>query len=180
MELTITGTVQVKFDRVDRTSQSTGNTFSTRDLVIRTDDQYPQDICIQFTQDKCDLLDNYQIGESVKIAFNLRGQLNGWTNPQGDVKYFNTVQAWKIQRNSAAATAQGQPATPPPPSAPAAAPQRKYVHIDAAVPETAYIAAKWTYDQLVANGKGRWETATATPPPPSAPAAPAPHDDLPF
>lgn len=71
------------------------NGFQKRDLVITTDGQYPQDIIIQFTQGNCALLDNLQIGQIVKIHFNLQGR--EWTNPQGEVKYFNTVLGWKIE-----------------------------------------------------------------------------------
>lgn len=71
------------------------NGFQKRDLVITTDGQYPQDIIIQFTQGNCALLDNLQVGQIVKIHFNLQGR--EWTSPQGDVKYFNTVVGWKIE-----------------------------------------------------------------------------------
>ena len=71
------------------------NGFQKRDLVITTDGQYPQDIIIQFTQGNCALLDNLQIGQIVKIHFNLQGR--EWTSPQGEVKYFNTVVGWKIE-----------------------------------------------------------------------------------
>ena len=71
------------------------NGFQKRDLVITTDGQYPQDIIIQFTQGNCALLDNLQIGQIVKIHFNLQGR--EWTSPQGEVKYFNTVLGWKIE-----------------------------------------------------------------------------------
>lgn len=71
------------------------NGFQKRDLVISTDGQYPQDIIIQFTQGNCALLDNLQVGQMVKIHFNLQGR--EWTNPQGEVKYFNTVLGWKIE-----------------------------------------------------------------------------------
>lgn len=71
------------------------NGFQKRDLVITTDGQYPQDIIIQFTQGNCALLDNLQIGQMVKIHFNLQGR--EWTSPQGEVKYFNTVVGWKIE-----------------------------------------------------------------------------------
>ena len=71
------------------------NGFQKRDLVITTDGQYPQDIIIQFTQGNCALLDNLQVGQMVKIHFNLQGR--EWTNPQGEVKYFNTVVGWKIE-----------------------------------------------------------------------------------
>lgn len=71
------------------------NGFQKRDLVITTEEQYPSDIIIQFTQSKCALLDTLQVGQKVKIHFNLQGR--EWTSPQGEVKYFNTVVGWKIE-----------------------------------------------------------------------------------
>ena len=71
------------------------NGFQKRDFVITTDGQYPQDIIIQFQQGNCTLLDNLQIGQIVKIHFNMQGR--EWTSPQGEVKYFNTVVGWKIE-----------------------------------------------------------------------------------
>jgi len=71
------------------------NGFQKRDLVITTEEQYPNDIIIQFTQSKCALLDTLQVGQKVKVHFNLQGR--EWTSPQGEVKYFNTVLGWKIE-----------------------------------------------------------------------------------
>ena len=71
------------------------NGFQKRDLVITTEEQYPSDIIIQFTQSKCALLDTLQVGQRVKVHFNLQGR--EWTSPQGEVKYFNTVVGWKIE-----------------------------------------------------------------------------------
>ena len=71
------------------------NSFQKRDLVITTDGQYPQDIIIQFAQGNCAVLDRFQVGQIVKIHFNLQGR--EWTSPQGEVKYFNTVVGWKIE-----------------------------------------------------------------------------------
>lgn len=71
------------------------NGFQKRDFVITTDGQYPQDIIIQFAQGNCALLDRFQVGQMVKIHFNLQGR--EWTSPQGEVKYFNTVVGWKIE-----------------------------------------------------------------------------------
>ena len=82
------------------------NGFQKRDLVISTDGQYPQDIIIQFTQGNCALLDNLQVGQIVKIHFNLQGR--EWTNPQGEVKYFNTVLGWKIELIQTTNVAQNQ------------------------------------------------------------------------
>ena len=71
------------------------NGFQKRDLVITTEEQYPNDIIIQFTQSKCALLDTLRVGQRVKVHFYLQGR--EWTSPQGEVKYFNTVVGWKIE-----------------------------------------------------------------------------------
>lgn len=86
------------------------NGFQKRDLIITTDGQYPQDIIIQFAQGNCALLDNLQIGQIVKIHFNLQGR--EWTSPQGEVKYFNTVLGWKIELIQTTNVAQQQQQAP--------------------------------------------------------------------
>lgn len=70
--------------------------FRKRELVVTTEEQYPQHILIEFVQDKCDLLDAYRLGENVKVGINLRGR--EWVNPQGETKYFNSVQGWRIDK----------------------------------------------------------------------------------
>ena len=57
------------------------NGFRKRELVVTTDEQYPQMIMIEFVQDKTDLLNNYAVGQDVKVSINLRGR--EWINPQG-------------------------------------------------------------------------------------------------
>ena len=98
--------------------QQVSPTFKKRELVVTTDEQYPQSIMIEFVQDKCDLLNNVTIGEDVKVSINLGGR--EWVNPQGETKYFNSIKGWRIEKNQAAApTAQ---AMPPMPAAEAFAP----------------------------------------------------------
>jgi hypothetical protein len=54
---------------------------------------------VEFTQDKCDLLNNYNVGEDVKVSINLRGR--EWVSPQGETKYFNSIQGWRIEKLAA-------------------------------------------------------------------------------
>lgn len=68
--------------------------FSKRVFVIETADTYPQKIELQLQQDKCNLLDGLNVGDEVEVKYNLRGR--EWTNPQGEVKCFNTIEAWQI------------------------------------------------------------------------------------
>ena len=71
--------------------------FKKRELVLVTEDQYPQMIMIEFNQDKTDMLNSFEIGTDVKVSINLRGR--EWINPQGEAKYFNSVQGWKIEKS---------------------------------------------------------------------------------
>jgi len=75
--------------------QTFGTDFTKRQLVVITDDQYPQLISIDFLKDKCDLLNSYDVGQSVNVSINLGGR--EWINPQGEAKYFNSVTGWKIE-----------------------------------------------------------------------------------
>jgi hypothetical protein len=75
--------------------QTFGTDFTKRQLVVLTDDQYPQLISIDFLKDKCDLLNSYDVGQSVNVSINLGGR--EWINPQGEAKYFNSITGWKIE-----------------------------------------------------------------------------------
>ena len=97
-----------KIKMIDQTKEVGSAGFKKRDVVITTDEQYPQHSLVQFVQDKCDLLNNYQAGDAVKIDINLRGR--EWTNPQGETVYFNTIQGWRIGKvQTEAASTQAVP-----------------------------------------------------------------------
>ena len=87
--------VQGSIKMIGETKTFGDNGFRKRELVVTTLDQYPQHILVEFIQDKCDLLNNFQVGQSVNININLQGR--EWVNPQGEVKYFNSVQGWRIE-----------------------------------------------------------------------------------
>ena len=76
--------------------QEISATFKKRELVVSTDEQYPQTLSIEFIQDKTDLLNKFEIGQNVKVGINLRGR--EWENPQTkEIKYFNSIQGWRIE-----------------------------------------------------------------------------------
>lgn len=89
--------------------------FSKREFVVTdASSMYPQDILFQATQDKCSLLDFIQPNDQVEVSFNLRGR--EWTSPQGEVKYFNTLEAWRIEKVGATVpSANGMPQGGPSP-----------------------------------------------------------------
>ena len=75
--------------------------FQKREMVITTEEQYPQPINIEFLQEKGDLLNNLKEGDKVKVGINLRGR--EWTTPQGEVKYFNSIIGWRVEKLDGAA-----------------------------------------------------------------------------
>ncbi|MFC5048023.1 DUF3127 domain-containing protein [Aquimarina hainanensis] len=104
--------VQGKVKMIGSTQTFGNNGFRKREIVVTTDEQYPQHIMVEFVQDKCDLLNNFGVGQDVKISINLRGR--EWVNPQGETKYFNSIQGWRIEALQAAgAGMQAPPPTPP-------------------------------------------------------------------
>lgn len=78
--------------------------FQKREFVVTElsdkDSKYDQHISFQMTQDKCDMLSSFGAGQSVTVSFNLRGR--EWTSPQGEVKYFNTLEAWRVEPSEVA------------------------------------------------------------------------------
>jgi hypothetical protein len=94
--------------------------FLKRELVVTTDEQYPQYILIEFVQDKCDLLNSFKVDEAVKVSINLRGR--EWVDPQGVTKYFNAIQGWRVERLQPQATTQ----VPPMPAAEAFEPATNF------------------------------------------------------
>jgi len=87
----MTGTLTVISDTVQVSDK-----FAKREFVINDGAaEYPQDIMFQLVQDKVDYMDKFGVGEEVEVSFNMRGRK--WTSPQGVDKYFNTLDAWRVE-----------------------------------------------------------------------------------
>lgn len=106
------GILKAKFE-----TQRVSDRFQKREFVITTEANtpYPQQIQFQVTQDKCSLLDQYQEGQEIKVQFNLRGR--EWNGPQG-LKYFNTLDAWRIEATGTSFVTTAVPTPPAQTSAP--------------------------------------------------------------
>lgn len=96
-----------KIKKIDETKTFGNNGFRKREIVITTDEQYPQMILIEFVQDKCDLMNSFNVGEEIKVSINLRGR--EWINPQGEAKYFNSIQGWRVEKVQAAGSGEVPP-----------------------------------------------------------------------
>ena len=86
----IAGTLVQKFD-----DQVINDRFKKREFVIQTEGDYPQEIILEFQNDKCELLDSFNVGDKVECKINIRGRK--WEGPNG-TRYFVTLQSWAINR----------------------------------------------------------------------------------
>lgn len=91
--------------------QTFGSGFSKRELILLTQEQYPQTLSIEFHQDRIDLLNEFKEGDDVKISINLRGR--EWVNPEGVTKYFNSIVGWRIEKTTESTSTPQMPTTPP-------------------------------------------------------------------
>lgn len=98
MGMETTGRIHALFD-----AQQVTERFRKREFVLELDDnpRYPQFVLFQLTGDRCENLDGFSVGDSVKVEFNLRGR--EWKSPQGDIKYFNSLDVWTLEKAGASA-----------------------------------------------------------------------------
>lgn len=90
----VTAIMHVKNDTIKVSEK-----FQKRDFVVKTESTtpYPQFVTFQLNQDKCNVLDSFEIGQEVKVLFNLKGR--EYQNPNTlETKYFNTLDCWKIEK----------------------------------------------------------------------------------
>ncbi len=92
--------------KVIKPIQQVSATFSKREFVIETNEQYVQTIQLELHGDRVDIIDSFVEGQEVECHINLRGR--EWVNPQGETKYFNTIICWKIQVPNSQSAPQSQ------------------------------------------------------------------------
>jgi hypothetical protein len=102
----LTGTLKLKRDE-----QVVNDRFRKREFVLTVDDRgYQQFISFICTQDKCDMLNDIQEGDTITVFFNVKGR--EWISPQREVKYFNSLEAWRINKGAGSAPKPGRDEAP--------------------------------------------------------------------
>jgi single-strand DNA-binding protein len=76
--------------------QTFNSGFQKREMILMTEEQYPQPISIEFLQDKAELASQFSEGDRVKVGINIRGR--EWTSPDNVVKYFNSIVGWRVEK----------------------------------------------------------------------------------
>lgn len=94
--MNIKGKLVEIFDTVQITE-----TFKKREFIIQENKnpEYPEFIKIELIQDKVDLLDTLNIGDEINVLINIKGRK--WEDKEGKIKYFNSIQGWKIETENA-------------------------------------------------------------------------------
>jgi len=106
MAMEATGKLRVIYE-----TKQISERFTKRELVLELiDGKYPQSVLFQLTGDRCAMLDQFQVGDEVRVEFNLRGR--EWKNPQGEIKYFNSLEVWRIERARDTAPSRRDPGGP--------------------------------------------------------------------
>ena len=102
--------------------------FSKREFVITTEhDKYPQDLKFEVVKDRCDMLDEYEVGQRVQLNFDIRG------NEYKD-RYYVNLSCWKIQAAEGGGGGGAPAAAPASGSEPSAADLRKEDDFDDDIP----------------------------------------------
>lgn len=99
MSFEINGKLVEKFD-----TQEITNSFKKREFVLEKVEsaggrEFTEIIKFQLSQDRCDLIDPYNLNEEIKVHFNIKGRK--WEK-EGRVSYFTNLEAWRIERVAAA------------------------------------------------------------------------------
>lgn len=91
----VEGKIVEKYD-----TQNIKETFKKREFVLEyaENPQYPEFVKFELIQSNCEQLDSVNVGDEVTVNFNLKGRK--WTDPKGEIKYFNSLQAWRIDKKS--------------------------------------------------------------------------------
>jgi len=105
MAFDVTGKLHVAYE-----TKQVSERFTKREFVVEVaDGKYPQFVLFQLSGDRCSQLDDHRIGDSISVTFNLRGR--EWRSPQGETKYFNSLDVWKIEAARPAESRRGRGAS---------------------------------------------------------------------
>ena len=107
MGMEISGKLHVVND-----AQQITERFRKREFVLELAEnpKYPQFVIFQLTGDRCENLDGFKVGDEVRVEFSLRGR--EWTSPKGEVKFFNSLDVWSLDRISGSSARGDDPPFP--------------------------------------------------------------------
>ena len=90
--MNIKGKLVEIFDTVQITE-----TFKKREFIIQDNrnPEYPEFVKVELIQDKVSLLDDLKVGDEINVFINIKGRK--WEDKEGNIKYFNSIQGWKIE-----------------------------------------------------------------------------------
>jgi hypothetical protein len=102
MSFEVTGKLHAKYD-----TQQVSERFRKREFVLELAEEingnvYTNYAKMQLVQNKCELLDRFNEGESLKVNFNIKG--NRWEK-DGKVNFITNLDAWRVEAATASSNA---------------------------------------------------------------------------
>ena len=90
--MNIKGKLVEIFDTVQVTE-----TFKKREFIVQDNKnpEYPEYIKVELIQDKVSLLDSLSVGDEINVLINIKGRK--WEDKEGNIRYFNSIQGWRIE-----------------------------------------------------------------------------------
>lgn len=101
MSLEVTGKLLVKYE-----TQQVNDKFKKREFVVELAEEingntYTNFAKLQLVQNKCDIIDRFNVGDAVKVSFNIKG--NSYVDKKdGITKYITNLDAWRVEAAGAA------------------------------------------------------------------------------
>ena len=94
--------VQGKLLKIDdiQTIKYNDKEFKKRNIVVETDEKYPQKLSIEFSGDKTVIFGGFKVGDDVNVGINLRGR-EYKDKKSGELRYFNSIAGWRIEKADA-------------------------------------------------------------------------------
>ncbi len=97
MSLEVTGKLHVKYEPQEFGEKK----FKTREFVLELAEEingntYTNYAKMQLVQAKCEVIDKFNIGDMVKVSFNIRGR-SYVDKKDGSTKYISNLDAWRVE-----------------------------------------------------------------------------------
>ena len=90
-------------------AQQVTDSFRKREFALEIEDgRYPQTVKFQLVQDKTELLDDFEVGQQVRVHFNLRGR-EFTRKSDGSTDYWTNLECWRIEKADGNSTGTDQP-----------------------------------------------------------------------
>jgi single-strand DNA-binding protein len=95
-------TIKGKIKLIGDVKEYGSNGFTKREFVLTTEEKYPQEVKLELYKDDCEVLEDYDVGDSIEATFNIKGN-------EYKGNYYVNLQAWKLSSSSEENNSESKP-----------------------------------------------------------------------